>query len=65
MTKCDWCNQPLADWVPLIPFDKPHHPDCHEYGKLLMEMGWTPTVGYKDTPETRKRMREQFHEEEK
>jgi len=59
--KCDWCNQPLADWI-LI--DTHHHPDCHEYGDCLIELGWTPTVGYEDTPETRKRMREQFRKEE-
>jgi len=89
--KCDWCNQPLANWVPIFTskvqaneivltkelyddlfrhawergeIDKPYHPDCFEYGKHLIELGWTPTVGYEDTPEMRKRMREQFRKEE-
>ena len=60
ITRCEWCKQPMASW---IPANAPHHPDCYEYGKHLMEMGWTPTYGYIDTPEIRKAMREQFRDE--
>jgi len=57
ITKCSWCKQPIAGWVPV---GYPHHPDCFEYGERLMKMGWTPTRDYRDTPEIRKAMREQF-----
>jgi len=60
-TRCEWCKQVMADW---IPPGTPHHPDCYKYGLHLMEMGWTPTHGYVNTAEARKAMREQFHEEE-
>ena len=59
ITRCDWCKQVMADW---IPANAPHHPDCYRYGLRLMEKGWTPTRDYHDSPETRKAMREQFHD---
>jgi len=90
ITRCDWCKQPMAGWIPFLTskvqaneivltkelydellqqtwnreVDEPHHPDCYKYGKYLMDMGWTPTRDYRDTPEIRKAMREQFQHEE-
>jgi len=68
--RCLWCKQPIIKGL-TTDFNDPHHPDCYEYGRHLndypdehgniLNVGWTPTRDYVDTPETRKAMREQFH----
>jgi len=59
---CSWCNQVIKGLV--TDRVDPQHPDCFEFGVNLMEVGWTPTRDYEDTPEVRKAMREQFHGDE-
>jgi len=59
--RCLWCKQYIPRW-PVSDFSEPYHSDCYEFGLHLMEVGWTPTRDYVDTPETRKAMREQFHD---
>jgi len=63
--RCMWCKQHIikeltTDFTDL-DFKTPYHPDCHQYGRLLIAVGWVRTRDYHDTPETRKAMREQFH----
>ena len=59
--RCLWCKQHIPGKVE--DWNNPAHPDCIEYGLRLMELNWTPTRGYVDTPEVRKAMREQFQDE--